>query len=187
MLYKIKKVGSYQIGRHYSLQRTLLYGFITNPFLFSCCSSNFFSPSSSQRPTLRQCQQAEMTPRNRPRNKRHRVRTDRIPSIPNRLKKIRKSPIRTRNVQPIPQPIHKQPPGLRPTRRRCPQTLIRFRVRMPVIQRDAENLGYGRVKVRLHFVQGGGDDGEVEEESWIDVVKEGVGRAPLIGEQCVCS
>lgn len=56
---------------------------------------------------------------------------------------------------------------------------------MPVIQRHAEKLGHGGVKRGLHVVEGGRDDGEVEEAGWVDVVEEGVAGAPLVGEEGV--
>lgn len=37
----------------------------------------------------------------------------------------------------------------------------------------------------MHFVEGIGDDGEVEEEGGVYIVEEGVGRAPLVGEEGV--
>ncbi len=56
---------------------------------------------------------------------------------------------------------------------------------MPVVKRHAEDLGHGRVEGRLHLIQRIGDDGQVEEQGGVDVVKQGVRRAPLVGEKRV--
>lgn len=58
---------------------------------------------------------------------------------------------------------------------------------MPVVKRHAEDLGDGRAEGRLHLIERIRDDGQVEEQGGVDVVEQGVIRAPLVGEKRVCA
>ena len=56
---------------------------------------------------------------------------------------------------------------------------------MPVVEGDTENLRDGWVPGRLHFVDTGGDETEVEEFVREYVVEKTPGGAPFVAEECM--
>lgn len=126
-----------------------------------------------------------MPPGDRPRDEKHRVRTNRIPALTDRLEQVGEGPVRARDIQPVRQAVDEQPSRLGRARRGRPQALVALGVAVPVVERDAEQLADGRVEGALQRVQRVRDDGQVEQQGRVDVVEQGVGGAPLVGEQGV--